>query len=211
MALFIALLATSQWLPRFGNAFALRHAEFWIFPAQTILCGLLLIWFRRFYALARPKRISFTLLIALAVFLIWIAPQQFLGFGARTDGFDPTLLSDDRKLYWLTIALRFLRLSLVVPFVEEIFWRSFLLRFLIDEDFERVPFGKFTWLSFTVVTVAFALSHSRPDWPAAFLTGALYNAVAYRTRSLASCVLTHATTNLLLGLWIMRTQQWGFW
>jgi len=61
------------------------------------------------------------------------------------------------------------------------------------------------------VTVAFTFSHSRPDWPAAFITGALYNVVACRTQSLASCVLAHAGTNLLLGLWIMQTQQWGFW
>src|SRR6266576_3557256 len=40
---------------------------------------------------------------------------------------------------------------------------------------------------------------------------ALYNVVAYRTQSFASCVLAHAVTNLLLGLWIMQTRQWGFW
>ena len=52
---------------------------------------------------------------------------------------------------------------------------------------------------------------SSADWPAAALTGALYNFVAYRTRSLSACVLAHALTNALLGLWILRTGQWGFW
>ena len=102
-------------------------------------------------------------------------------------------------------------LLVVVPLVEEIFWRGFLLRLLIDEDFERVPFGTFSWFSFSIVTLGFALSHSPADWPAALVTGALYNAVAYRTKSLSSCILTHAVTNLLLGLWIMKTGQWGFW
>jgi CAAX prenyl protease-like protein len=104
-----------------------------------------------------------------------------------------------------------MRLAVVVPVIEEIFWRGLLLRFFIDEDFERVPFGTFSRPSFAIVTVIFALSHSLPDWPAALLTGAIYNGVAYRTRSLASCVLTHAITNLLLGLWILKTKQWGFW
>ena len=94
--------------------------------------------------------------------------------------------------------------------MEEIFWRAFLLRFLIDEEFERVPFGKFSWPSFVIVTIAFALSHSRPDWIAALVCGSLYNDVAYRSCSLSSCILAHATTNLLLGLWIMHTRQWGF-
>ncbi len=53
--------------------------------------------------------------------------------------------------------------------------------------------------------------HSRPDWPAALVTGALLNLVAYRTRSLGACVLAHAVANLLLGLYVLRTGQWGFW
>jgi hypothetical protein len=61
------------------------------------------------------------------------------------------------------------------------------------------------------VAIVFALSHNRADWAAAVITGMLYNVVAYRTKSLATCVLTHAVTNLLLGLWIMKTAQWGFW
>ena len=48
------------------------------------------------------------------------------------------------------------------------------------------------------------------DWPAAILTGALYNLVAYRTRSLSSCVLAHAVTNALLGAYVLHTRQWGF-
>jgi uncharacterized protein len=210
MALFIALLALGQCLPSLGRAFVFQHAEFWIYPAQTILCGTLLIWFRDCYEFARPKHIAFTLLVAVAVFLIWIAPQQFLRFGPRPTGFDPNILGHT-STYWIAVSLRFLRLVIVVPLLEEIFWRAFLLRFVIDEKFERVPFGQFSWSSFAVVTLAFAFSHSRPDWPAALCTGALYNCIAYRARSLASCVLAHAITNCLLGLWIMQTRQWGFW
>lgn len=211
MAVFLVFLAVGQWLPRFGNAFVLQHAEFWIYPLQTVCCGALLLWFRRSYDFNRVRHVVFTILIAAAIFIVWIIPQQFLGFSPRTIGFDPTLLQSDAAIYWLTIALRFLRLVIVVPFVEEIFWRAFLLRFLIDENFERVPFGKFSLLSFAVVMLAFAFSHSRPDWPAALGAGALFNLVAYRTRSLASCILVHSFTNGLLGLWIMHTGQWGFW
>ena len=55
------------------------------------------------------------------------------------------------------------------------------------------------------------LEHAPADWPAALLTGALFNLVALRTRSLSACVITHAVTNLLLGLYILRTGQLGFW
>lgn len=211
MVLFLALLALGQTLAARGQAFFLRHSEFWIYPVQTILCGALLLWFRYCYEFHRLRNVAFTLLIALTVFGIWIAPQSFLNFAPRTVGFDPTLLEHNAAGYWLTILFRFLRLVVVVPLVEEIFWRGFLLRFVIDERFERVPFGEFSWVSFALVTAAFTFSHSRPDWLAAFIAGALYNVVAYRTQSLASCVLAHGVTNLFLGWWIMQTQQWGFW
>jgi uncharacterized protein len=208
MFVFLSLLALSQLL---SGSVVLRHAEFWIYPAQTILCGALLLWFRRCYEFHRLKNVVFTLLIGFGVFIIWIAPQQFFDVPPRSVGFDPSLLSGNTANYWLSVALRFLRLVVVVPVMEEIFWRSFLLRFVIDEHFEQVPFGRFSWPSFALVTVAFTFSHSRPDWLAAFVCGALYNVVAYRSRSLASCVLAHAITNMLLGLWIMQTRQWGFW
>jgi uncharacterized protein len=211
MLAFLALLALCQLLTARGQSFLLRHAEFWIYPAQTVLCGALLLWFRHCYEFYRLKNVTFTLLIALAVFAIWIAPQQFFHFAPRPVGFDLSVLASNAATYWSAIIFRFLRLVIVVPVMEEIFWRSFLLRFVIDEHFERVPFGKFTWPSFAVVTVVFTLGHSRPDWLGAFVAGALYSVVAYRTRSLVSCVLAHAVTNLLLGFWIMQTHQWGFW
>jgi hypothetical protein len=55
------------------------------------------------------------------------------------------------------------------------------------------------------------LEHSVPDWPAALVAGFLYNLVAYRTKSLSSCVLAHGVTNALLGGYIIMTRQWGFW
>jgi CAAX prenyl protease-like protein len=211
MLAFIGLLAVNVALKKIGGQFWLRASEYWIYPVQTVLCGVLLIWFRREYEFHGLRRVAFSLVVGAVVFVLWISPQQFLGFAARTVGFNPDLFSSSPLAYWFTVILRFLRLAVVVPFVEEIFWRGFLLRFLIDEDFTRVRFGTFSWVSFLVVTVAFGFSHLPKDWIAALITGAIYNGVAYRTKSLGSCILTHAVTNLLLGFWIMQTGQWGFW
>ena len=211
MLSFIALLALNGLLKKIDNRFWLSSAEYWIYPLQTILCGSLVFWFRREYQWHRLSRAGFAIAVAVVVFVLWISPQIFLGFSPRTEGFDPGVFGSQSAIYWSTVAFRFLRLVVVVPLIEEIFWRGFLLRYLIAEDFERVSFGSFSWLSFGAVTLLFALSHSKADWVAALLTGALYNLVAYRTKSLSSCILTHAVTNLLLGLWIMQTQQWGFW
>lgn len=211
MVLFIALLGLTNVVRRIDSSIWLNSPEYWVYPAQTIVCGSVVWWFRRDYQWGRVTRPVFTAAIALLVLFIWISPQVFFGFSRRTLGFDPEVFLNQPTLYWTTIALRFLRLVVVVPFIEEIFWRGFFLRYLIAEDFDRVPFGKFSWLSFVAVSLLFALSHSKADWAAALCTGALYNLVAYRTRSLLSCIFAHALTNLSLGLWIMNTRQWGFW
>ena len=211
MLLFTALLGLGSGLKTPGGTLWLAAPEFWIYPLQTLLCGGLLIYFRREYEFQPLRRPLFAIGVALLVFLLWIAPQQFFRFPTRLFGFDPEIFAAAPTQYWTTLGLRFLRLVVIVPLVEEIFWRGFFLRILIAEQFETLPFGTFSWFSFAVVTIAFGFSHSMADWPAAFLTGALYNVVAYRTKSLSSCVLAHGLTNLALGLWIVTTKQWGFW
>ena len=211
MAVFVTLLgltSTGNW-PETVSWFS--YPAYWIYPAQTAICGALVLWFWRDYEFRAPRKIWFAVGIGLVVFAVWIAPQQFLGIAPRTVGFDPEFFSKGSTLYWITVLVRFLRLVVVVPLVEEIFWRGFLLRYLISEKFTTVTIGTFSWVSFLVVTLAFGFAHSRADWIAAFLCGSLYNLVVYRTRSLASCVVAHALTNLLLGVWIMETRQWGFW
>jgi hypothetical protein len=204
-------LALVEPIKTLGDSFWLSSAEFWMYPLQTFICAGLLWWFWREYELRVPRGLFFAIAIAVLVFVIWISPQQFFGFGPRTEGFNPDKFADQPGAYWATVALRFLRLVIIVPLVEEIFWRGFLLRYFVNEKFTQVPIGAFSWLSFGVVTAGFTLAHSYADYVAAAITGVLYNVVAYRTKSLTSCVIAHAITNLLLGLWIMYTRQWGFW
>lgn len=189
-----------------------------IFPLQTLVCGALLARFWRHYELKRPVKIGFTLLLAVLIFALWISPQELFHAPARLVGFDPTIFKNHPPLFWTVLLLRFLRLVIVVPLLEEIFWRGFLLRDFIQRDFEKVPLGAFSWSSFSAVTLFFGLAHwgnetwrPGPDFVPALCAGALLNVVTYRTRSLSSCVLAHAATNLLLGGYIMQTRQWGFW
>lgn len=210
---FMGLLAGVDLLDHFlegEGPFWISQPKYWIYPLQTLLCGALLWLWRRDYRLKAPSRPGWTSLIAAAVFLLWISPQTFFSSPQRLEGFDPTVF-DAVSARLATLALRLLRLVVVVPLLEEIFWRGFLLRYLVRPDFGNVPFGTFTWPSFLGVTAAFGLAHWGPDFLPALITGALYNLVAYRTGNLSSCVLAHALTNLFLGVYILATRQWGFW
>ena len=139
-------LGASQQVPPWW----LATPEFWVYPLQTILCAGMLLYFRREYPLENRRfgAVMFGVLIGLAALIIWIAPQLFFHAVQRTtSGFDPTRLPPDSAVYYWTLALRFVRLVVVVPFLEEVFWRGFLLRYLVKENFVAVPFGTFTWLS----------------------------------------------------------------
>jgi CAAX prenyl protease-like protein len=211
---FFGLLALGGAVAHFFDGYALwivREPRYWVFPAQILVCGVLLARYWRSYEMQAPRGPWIAVGIGVLALLIWIAPQQWLGFPPRLDGFDPAFFGNDGWPYALNVSLRFIRLVVIVPLVEEIFWRGFLLRWLIREDFTKVPIGAFSWRSFGLVTAGFCLEHAPADWPAAILTGMLFNLVAYRTGSLSACVLAHAVTNALLGIYVLRTGQLGFW
>ena len=199
----------------FAVGFVPAAFKAWSYLAQIILCGWLVIRYWRVYQFQFPKGIGFTLFTAILVLVIWVSPQVVFKRPPRLDGFDPTVFKGQPALYWAVLVVRFTRLTVITGFIEEIFWRGFLVRYLVcypeREDFESVPMGTFTWLSFGIVSAAFCLEHQFADYPAALLTGVLFNLLYYRTRSLSACVLCHAVANFLLGIYIMRSGQWGFW
>ncbi len=211
---FLAAMAVDFVVGHFGGGSAwwvIDKPRYWIYPLQTFVCAVVLFRYWRHLDLRLPRGAGFATFIGIAALVIWIAPQQWMGKPPRLTGFDPAFFGAEGWPYHLNVALRFLRLVIIVPLVEEIFWRGFLLRYLIKEDFTQVPFGTYSAMSFAIVTLGFTLEHAPADWPAAALTGVLFNLVAYRTRSLSACVLTHAVTNALLGIFVLRTGQWGFW
>lgn len=208
----LALISGVQSLaPKEGAPFWMSEPKYWVFPLQAIACGILLVRFWKSYDWGRGWGVLAGTVVGIAVLALWVSPQWLLGFPARTEGFNPDVFASEPGLWWVTVALRFFRLVIIVPLVEEIFWRGFLLRYLIKEDFASVPLGTFSWFSFGGVVLMFGLAHWGADFVPALITGAAYNLVLIRTKSLRACVIAHAVTNLGLGIYIMQSRQWGFW
>ncbi len=207
----LAAVSGIKFLAPESEVFALAEPQYWVYPLQSILCAAALIYYWKDYEFGSQKALLLAGGVGVVIFLLWIAPEAFLGFPDRMDGFDPTVFEASPGLFWSTVVARFFRLVIIVPLVEEIFWRGFLQRYLIQENFTRIPFGKYTHLSFWGVAIAFALVHVPADYVAAILTGAAFGWIAIKTKSLLACVVAHAITNLLLGFYIMKTGQWGYW
>lgn len=152
-----------------------------------------------------------------AVFVLWIAPDLLVPgwrghwlfsnalFGRPETSLPAAALSDPAVL-----ALRVARAVLLVPVVEELFWRGFLLRWLEREDFLSVPLGSYNRRAFWLCAALFALEHG-PYWDVGFLAGAAYNVWMVRTKSLADLMLAHAATNGCLAAWVLWSGRFEYW
>ena len=155
--------------------------------------------------------------VGLAIFALWIAPDLlFPGYrhsilfenavtGKIGRSFGPGALADP-----LVLGLRGLRAVVIVPIVEELFWRGWLMRWLIEPKFENVRLGTYTAASFWVVAVLFASEHG-PYWDVGLAAGILFNLWMIRTRSLGDLILSHAVANLSLSAYVIAAGKWEYW
>ena len=112
-------------------------------------------------------------------------------------------------LAWFFIGVRLAGSTLVVPPLEEVFYRSFLYRYLIKVDFEAVPLGRFQPVAFLVTSAIFGFEHN--EWLAGILCGFAYQGLLCWKGRLGNVMTAHALTNLLLGLWVIWRGAWNFW
>jgi hypothetical protein len=194
----------------------LHPAAHWYYPAQ-FLAVLLTLGFVSWPILS--FRAAFPLAsigVGIAVFLIWIGPDVLWGYrhhwlfenaitGAAVSSIAPALRQNV-----VFVLLRVAASVALVPVLEELFWRGWLMRWLIDQDFLKVPLGTYARNAFWIVAVLFATEHG-PYWEVGLAAGIVYNWWMVRTRNLADCMLAHAVTNGLLAVYVLTAGQWQYW
>jgi uncharacterized protein len=112
---------------------------------------------------------------------------------------------------WSFIAIRWAGASLVVPFMEELFWRDFLWRsVLAPNDFKLAAVGEWSWSAFLIVAVAFGAG-VHIEWMTAIVWGMMIGLLLVRTKSLGACIIAHGVTNFLLGAYVLYSGDWAFW
>jgi membrane protease YdiL (CAAX protease family) len=127
------------------------------------------------------------------------------------DAFDPFARIKDPRMAWAFIVVRIIGAVLVVPVMEELLWRDFLWREIISpNNFKLAQVGEFEWPAFLIVCGAFATVHGN-WWLTAVVWGAMVGGLLVYTKSLGACIIAHATTNLLLALYVLKTHDWAFW
>jgi len=207
-AVFLAFLSADRFLP-----FS-RETNYAI---RFVVVFALLVWLARGVTPRRLVHVLGSVALGIAVFVIWVGPdflwpayRQSWLFSNSLVGSPKSSLPPGTKINVTFIIFRVLASVVNVPVLEELFWRGWLMRWLIAKDFKTVPLGAYTAQSFWLVAVLFASEHGS-FWDVGLAAGIIYNWWMIRTRSLADCMLAHAVTNACLAAYVLTRDQWQYW
>ena len=219
VAPFVIFLLLTAAQGKFGAASA-----YWFYLAKTLV-GLWLIFVIR--PLVAEMRWAFSweaVLVGGGIFAVWVGisgewttqNSLWLKLGLSHAPKNPaaawnpnTQFGSGSALAWFFVTVRILGSTFIVPPIEEIFYRSFLYRYIAKPDFQSVPLNQFLPLPFFATAGLFGFSHN--EWLAGILCGASYQWLVLRKNRLGDAMTAHAITNFLLGVWIVWRGDWKFW
>ncbi len=190
IAPYAAWMALMSVLPSTAAMYAVRTA------VVALLLAAVLWWRRKDVGVSCRvpcASLAWGVAMGLLVFVLWILPEQVDWPWYRTwcivgEGGTRAVAEASAAL----IAMRLVGSAFVISVAEELFFRKWL-----------IGFAGFGWM-----VALFAVEHDR--WLVGALAGAIYGWL-YLRRGLGAAIVAHATTNLVLGLWVLRTGQWQFW
>ena len=219
---FVVFAAFTIGQGKFGES-----SRYWIYFVKTIV-GAWLIWLMRPLVSEMKWKFSWAaVVVGIAVFAMWVGIDPFyppldrllsyVGLAKAGSGAESPLdLWNPRAHYgqasalaWMFIVARVLGSSIVVPPLEEIFYRSSVYRCLIKPEFQSVPLGQFNWTPFLITAVLFGFAHR--EWLAGIFCGFAYQGLVCWKKRLGDAMTAHAITNFLLALWVVGRGAWHFW
>jgi CAAX prenyl protease-like protein len=205
---FLGFLAVDRYLPFSTN---------WNYVLRFTVVFALLLVFSRGVITWRLASFWGSTALGVALFAIWVGPdvlwpayRQSWLFTNPIVGAPASSLPADVKRSVTFIVFRALASVVNVPILEELFWRGWLMRWLIARDFLKVPLGAYSAQSFWIVAILFASEHGS-YWDVGLIAGVLFNWWMVRTKSLADCILLHAVTNACLAAYVLLRNQWQYW
>ena len=165
----------------------------------------------------RVKHAMASIALGLAVCALWVAPDLLIPgwrshwlFQNSITGTIKTSIAPAELADPLVLALRIARAAILVPILEELFWRGWMPRWIVNNDWQKVPLGTYNTLAFVGTALLFASEHG-PFWDVGLLCGLIYNWWMWRTKSLGDIVLVHAVTNAALSAYVLMTGKFEYW
>ncbi|MGC4034069.1 MAG: CAAX prenyl protease-related protein [Tepidisphaeraceae bacterium] len=198
------------------------------YVAKAVVVAILLRVCWRYYTRVRWTHLGLGFAVGVVGLIQWIGMEKlFMALGPamdwtrmikdiRGEAFRPDQHFESAKALWAFIAIRWAGASLVVPVMEELFWRDFLWRSVASpNDYRLQKVGEYEKMSVWGVPIAFAFVH--PQWLTAIVWALLIAWLLWKTKLIGACIVAHATTNFLLGAYVLINwygfgrDEWFFW
>ena len=185
----------------------------WLYVFKCVVVTAILFSYRTTWKDIQPSVhvLIPAVVVGLAVFGQWILLDKLIPYphlGSRI-GLNPFSTIENPIVLFIFLTVRFYGLTVMVPVMEELFWRSFLLRYMTEPDFTKLPLGTFSWQAFAIVAGMFGLLHS--EWLVAVICACAYGLLLRQTRSLFACIIAHSVTNFALGIYVLVARDWSYW
>jgi len=207
-----------------GKFVTTQYARYWAYVIAYAGALALLLWFRSLYDeldlfKLTPREWGLGILVGAVAIAVWILPYHFFVEQMRSTDSVFGKLGSPRPPFIpgqvpgfagaSFFAFRIVAYCFITPFFEELFVRSFLIRYLVNDDFRSVEIAKYTPLSFWFTVAWFSLSH--PEWVVAAAYAVILNLLLYRTRKFSCCVVAHIVSNMALVAYVFATKSWYLW
>jgi uncharacterized protein len=186
------------------------------YVARAIIVAGLLVWLWPCYTKVRWNHWWLGVIVGVIGIFQWVGMQLFLQqqhehFRPGPDFFNPEKFFQTPAGFWSFVVVRIVGAVLVVPVMEELFWRDYLWRqVLAPNDFKLAAVGEWSWTPFLIVAGAFAFVHGN-WWLTSIVWALMVGALLVYTKSLGACIIAHSVTNLLLALYVLWKKDWAFW
>ncbi len=178
-----------------------------LYPLRIVITAAVLWHYRRVYQTLAWGWSWQSAAIGALVFIVWMLLEPAGNDAGSLLQERLTKLPTGLMMPWLIF--RLLGSVIVVPIVEELAFRGYLLRQLVAEDFKKVPATQFTWFSFIVSSLGFGMLHGR--WLAGILAGMAFALALYRRGRIGDAVLAHVVANALIAASVFFFGNWSLW
>jgi len=205
MGVFLAFTwAGGHWPDLFAASYVLK----------TMVVALLVVAFYRRYTRICWNGAWLGVMVGVLVVVQWVGMEKLLGNYpkmSQPEVFDPFQHFASPWTCWTFIIIRWAGASLLVPVMEETFWRDYLWRTIAaPNDFQLAKVGEWDLKAFIIVAIAFGAG-VHFEWITAIVCGLIYGGLLLYTRSLGACIIAHGVTNFLLGAYVLIWRDWKFW
>ena len=182
--------------------------KFWLY-ALKVFVGAWLVWEMRPYVAEMRWAFSWeTVVVGVVIFMIWVGldpyyPKNhvFMKDTAESIWNPFERFGDGSTTAWALICIRILGMTIIVPPLEEVFYRSFLYRYIVKYDFQKVALSHFDGVALAITSLLFGIVHFQ--WIPGIICGLAYQWLVIRKGRLGDAMTAHAITNFLLGCYVV--------